>query len=79
MQTNDNTAAQLLLFPYQAAMPEEILHNDDVDFAYTQWRLALTRLINNVHIRNKDPEIYQDFLPEFNAFAREWGKPELHP
>lgn len=79
MQTNDNTAAQTLLFPYQAATPEEIMQNDDIDFLYSQLRLALTELINNVHIRNKDPEIYKQNLLDFNELVREWGKPELHP
>lgn len=79
MQTNDNTAAQLLLFPYQAATPEEIMQNDNIDFLYHQLRLALTELINNVHIRNKDPEIYRENLLQFNELVREWGKPELHP
>ena len=79
MKTNDNTAAQLLLFPYQAATPEEIMQNDNIDFLYNQLRLALTELINNVHIRNKDPEIYKENLLQFNELAREWGRPELHP
>ncbi len=78
MTSNDNTAAQMLLFPHQLAEPESFADCDDIGVLYFQLRLWAIKAITAVK-SGKSP-FTEDFLKSLNDtndLFREWGKPQL--
>jgi hypothetical protein len=78
MSHNDNTTAQMLLFPIQQAAPEELDRCDDTHVLYWQARLAVTAWVNDTLAtqRKPSPELIR-VLNDFNALACEVGYPPL--
>lgn len=78
MTSNDNTAAQMLLFPIQRAEAEDLTDCYDTHVLYHQARLAVTEMINTLHIYKLKPTSKQlGYLSDFNALAIETGYPTL--
>lgn len=79
MESNNKTAVPLLLFPYQMAEVEELNNCFDIGVLYFQYRLIVTDLINYVNNGNREPRDKEcKIVDDFNDFAREWGRQELH-
>ena len=79
MTSNDNTAAQMLLFPIQRAEAEDLTDCYDTHVLYHQARLAITKMINTRHIYKLqlDAECLR-IIGDFNALAIETGYPTLN-
>lgn len=78
MSHNDNTAAQMLLFPIQQATTKELADCDDCDVLYFQARLAIIKVLNLVEAGKyiADDELRRD-VEDFNQLCRETGYPTL--
>jgi len=74
MSHNDNTAAQMLLFPVQRTTEEELAACDDTHILYWQARLAITDWINSVTVHQEPiPAKLSQLIQDFNILAREVG------
>ena len=78
MTSNDNTAAQTLLFPYQLADSENMVDCDDANIWAFQLRLWAAKAIAAVQ-ENKAP-LTQDLINSLhsaNEVLRDYGKPPI--
>jgi hypothetical protein len=70
MTYNDNTAAQLLLFPIRQATQEELAPCQDTDVLYFQAKLAITQMLNRSNYRDAE---HHRIVNDFNQLCRELG------
>lgn len=78
MTSNDNTAAQMLLFPIQAATCDELENCYDTDVLYFQTRLKAIKALNLLRAGKimLDEGLRKNF-EDFNSLAKETGYPIL--
>ncbi|MFN0200699.1 MAG: hypothetical protein ACKVTZ_04230 [Bacteroidia bacterium] len=78
MTSNDNTTAQMLLFPIQEASNEELSSCFDTDVLYFQTRLKALKALNLVRVGkiSLDEGLRKNF-EDFNSLAKKTGYPQI--
>lgn len=79
---NDNTSAQLLLFPVQRMTEEEFAVCDEIRILYWQARLATTDALNTFFLVEEPSselvQYHKRLVNNFNSLAKEVGYPSLN-